>query len=69
MIFDGNVMNMSLIITKGKYGAIDTDDSSCCGYFLSIFLNLHIPFKKTLVLMVKLFFMVKWYVKELISLQ
>ena len=26
-ILDGNVMNMSLIITEGKYGAIDTDDS------------------------------------------
>ena len=30
-ILDGNVMNMYLIITEGKYGAIDTDDSSCHG--------------------------------------
>ena len=27
-----NVMNMSLIITEGKYGAIDTEDYSCHGY-------------------------------------
>ena len=31
-ILCGNVMNMSLIITEGKYGAIDTDDSSCHSY-------------------------------------
>ena len=30
-IFDGNVMNMPLIIMEGKYSAIDTDDSSCHG--------------------------------------
>ena len=33
-IIDGNVMNMSLIITEGKYGAIDADDYSCLGYFI-----------------------------------
>ena len=33
-ILDGNVMNMSLIITEGKYGAIDTDDYSCHGYYI-----------------------------------
>ena len=27
-------MNMSLIIVKGKYGAIDNDDSSCHGYYI-----------------------------------
>ena len=27
-------MNMSLIIMEGKYGAIDTDDSSCHGYYI-----------------------------------
>ena len=27
-------MNMSLIITEGKYGAIDTDDSLCHGYYI-----------------------------------
>ena len=26
-------MNMSLIIMEGKYGAIDTDDYSCHGYY------------------------------------
>ena len=31
-ILDGNVMNIYLIITEGKYGAIDADNSSCCGY-------------------------------------
>ena len=29
---NGNVMIVYLIITKGKYGDIDTDDSSCHGY-------------------------------------
>ena len=33
-VIHGNVMNMSLIITKGKYGALDTDDSSCYGYYI-----------------------------------
>ena len=27
-------MNMYLIITEGKYGAIDTGDSSCRGYYI-----------------------------------
>ena len=31
-ICDGNVMKMSLIITKVNYGAIDADDYSCRGY-------------------------------------
>ena len=68
-ILDANVMNMSLIITEGKYVAIDTDDSSFHAYYIIKFHHLHIPFNKTLVLMAKLFFLVKWYVKELISLQ
>ena len=33
-IIEGNVMNMSLIITKGNYGAIDADNSSCNGYYI-----------------------------------
>ena len=33
-IIDGNVTNMSLIIMKGKNGVIDTDDSSCHGYYI-----------------------------------
>ena len=33
-ILDGNVMNMSLIIIEGKYGAIDTGDFLCHGYFI-----------------------------------
>ena len=33
-ILDGNVMNISLIITDGKYGAIDTGDSPCHGYYI-----------------------------------
>ena len=33
-IIDGNVMNMSLIIMEVKYGAIDTDDYSCRGYYI-----------------------------------
>ena len=30
-------MNMSFIITEGKYGAIDTDDFSCHGYYITKF--------------------------------
>ena len=33
-IFDGNVMNMYLIILGVKYVAIDTDDSLCNGYYI-----------------------------------
>ena len=33
-ILDGNVMNMYMIIMEGKYGAIDTDYSSCRGYYI-----------------------------------
>ena len=33
-ILDGNVMNMSLIIIEGKYGALDTDNYSCNGYYI-----------------------------------
>ena len=33
-IIDGNMMNMSLIIMEGKYGAIDADNSSCHGYYI-----------------------------------
>ena len=33
-ILDGNVMNMSLIIMEEKYGDIDTNDSSCHGYYI-----------------------------------
>ena len=33
-ILDGTVMNMSLITTEGKYGAIDTDDYSCHRYYI-----------------------------------
>ena len=36
-ILDGNVMNMSLIIMEGKYGAIDADNSSCHGYYIIIY--------------------------------
>ena len=34
MIFDGNVMNMYLIIMEGTYGAIYTYDCSCHGYYI-----------------------------------
>ena len=30
---------MSLIITEGKYGAIDTDDSSCHDYYIIMFFS------------------------------
>ena len=33
-ILDGNVVNMSMIFTGGKYGAINSDDSSCHGYYI-----------------------------------
>ena len=34
---DGNVTNMSLIITEVKYGAIGPGYSSCRGYYIIIF--------------------------------
>ena len=33
-VLDGNVINMYLINMERKYGAIDTDDSSCHGYYI-----------------------------------
>ena len=36
-IIEGNVMNLSLIITKGNYSTIDADNSSCRGYYIIIF--------------------------------
>ena len=33
-------MNMYLIIREGKYGAIDTDNSSCHGYYIIKFYSL-----------------------------
>ena len=33
-IIEGNVMNVSFIITKGNYGAIDAENSSCHGYYI-----------------------------------
>ena len=51
-ILHGNVMNTSLIITEGSYDDIYADDSTCHGYYI-------------IILMVKLFLPVKWYVKDL----
>ena len=33
-VLDGNVMNMYLIFMEGKYGAIDTDNYLCHGYYI-----------------------------------
>ena len=33
-IIDVNVMKMSLVVTEGKYGAIDTGSYSCHGYYI-----------------------------------
>ena len=33
-IIDGDLMNMSLIITEGNYCAIDADGSKCNGYYI-----------------------------------
>ena len=46
-IFDSNVMDMSLIITEGKYGAIDADDYSCHGYYIIKNCHLHLTFNQT----------------------
>ena len=39
-ILYGNVMNMNLVIMEVKYGAIDTDSSSCHGYYITKFSSL-----------------------------
>ena len=36
-IFDGNIMNMTLIITKVNYRAIDADNDSFRGYYITRF--------------------------------
>ena len=36
-IIDGNVINMSLIITEIRYVTIDADDYACHGYYVIIF--------------------------------
>ena len=36
-ILYGNVMIMPLIIMKGDYGAIGSDDYACHGYYIIIF--------------------------------
>ena len=33
-ILDGNVVNMSLVITEGNYGDIEADDSTFHGYYI-----------------------------------
>ena len=33
-ILDGNMMNIYLIVMEVKYGAIDTEDYSCHGYYI-----------------------------------
>ena len=33
-ILDDNAMNMALVIMEGKYGDIDTNDSTCHGYYI-----------------------------------
>ena len=52
-------MNMSLIITEEKYGAIDYYYYSCHGYYIITLIRLCINFKQTWLLMVKLFPLVK----------
>ena len=39
-VIHGNVVNISLIITKVKYGALDTDDSSCHGCYIIKFYSM-----------------------------
>ena len=63
-IIDGNVMNISLIIMEGNYGAIDADDSTRDGYYIIRFFYLHIPFNQNLVYTSKSFLLVKWYLRE-----
>ena len=58
-IIDGNFTNISLINSKGNYGAIDADDTSCHGYYIIIFPHIYIPFKKNLIYMEKSFHMKK----------
>ena len=33
-IIGGNMVNISFIIMEDEYGVIDTDDSSCHGYYI-----------------------------------
>ena len=47
-ILEGNVMKIYLIIRVGKYGAIDTDDPSCNGYYIIKFYSLPYTLKSDL---------------------
>ena len=66
-ILDENVMNMSLIIMEGKYGAIDTDDSACHNFFIIKFSAYPYTLQADLVSMEKLFHISKLHVKKMIS--
>ena len=54
-LLDGNVTNMSLIFSKGNYGATDEDDTSCHGYYIIIFYSSPYTLQEYLNLYRKLF--------------
>ena len=68
-ILDVNVMNISLIIMSGKYGAIDTDYFSCYGYYIIKFSSLSYTLQADLIIDGQLFDQAEFYVKGIISFQ
>ena len=58
-ILDGNVMNISLIIMEGKYGAIDTDNYSCHGYYIIKFSSSTYTLQANLIIYVQVFHLEK----------
>ena len=68
-ILGGNVMNMSLITMEGKYGAIDTNNSSCHGYYIIKFSLSPYTLQADFIIDGQVISYGKNYVKELIYFQ
>ena len=62
-ILDINVSNLSLVICKGNFGAIYSDNTSCHSTILSYLPLLHITFNKALIYIDNLFPLEKLFLK------
>ena len=55
------MMNMSLIIFKGNYGAIYADNSTCHGYYIIKFYSSPYTLQEEFSIDGQVFLTVKWY--------
>ena len=65
-IIDGSVMNMYLVISKVKYGDIDSDGTKFQGYYIIRLSSSPYTLQEDLNIDERLFLLVKCYVRELI---